>query len=239
MTPLTPEVTKFITDELRRAHIVIPRLSTDRVAQDLHDIVAPTRTSLIRYSLSCAPEYLYLTTINDRPCVVHLRNGLAFRVLHRFCPTLCTGRGTLLEGYYCDPARAGNSVFLITDILLHRGASTDNQPFGDRLRLINRILDEQYRHDPVLSEYRVTLIDYVQLQYLASLLKDHAPKQTYRRFINGIVIVPTGAHCTRTIVPTTIIKGHQTKAGKSRPHPAPKREQVHEPVIPNIMGFRL
>lgn len=105
-------------------------------------------------------------------------------VKHRFHPSLFEG-DTVFEGKMIAD-QTGTYHYLINDIVVHR-RHTFSEDLRIRLQTINRILETEFIEDPILDVAKISLQEFVDFQYLESLVTDHIPGLPYRQHIDGLI----------------------------------------------------
>jgi len=150
---------------------------------------------LVSYKLDLSLSYLYLTEYNDVPfCYYIIQRPDAgvdiFSTVQRFSPELFKP-DTLLEGYLIDGNGSGSRIFVVEDLVVHKGRTT-NMILDDRIRTVNNILDYHHQPDPVLDNYRIVFKEYVSYKYLRSFLTDHWQELSYKQHVIGVVFSPLG-----------------------------------------------
>lgn len=154
--------------------------------RDVRDIMQYEH--LCNYWIDRPLSYLYLTRYSGLTFCLYLTpvsEGYdVYLTMQRF-NTALFDRDTLFEGHLLD------DVYLVEDIVVHDGELVKTS-LENRLKLINNILDYQYRPDSVLDTHRVMLKDYVDYSYVKHLLNGYRKTLSYGDHVRGITFSPLG-----------------------------------------------
>lgn len=173
---------------------------------------------LVNFNLSTKLSYLYLTEYNGiKSCYYIIGTNRSdvevFSTIQRFSSELFV-KDTLFEGYLLDgkdgkdrkDGKDGTEeVFLVEDLVVHNGHTTTKN-LEDRIKMMNELLDYQYRSDPVLDNYQVILKDYVEYKYIRSFMTEYLQGLSYKSEVTGIIFSPLG-NCVIHVVAGVHLEG--------------------------------
>lgn len=187
-TGMSTQILNKVVDRYR-LELGKPYGKTYRIAdsdRDVRDIMQYEH--LCNYWIDRPLSYLYLTRYSGLTFCLYLvptsSDYTIYLTMQRFSTALFD-KDTLFEGYLMD------DVFLVEDIVVHAGELVKSA-LEERLKLINDVLDYQYRPDPVLDTHRVVLKDYVDYSYIKHLFGGHLETLGYSESIRGITFSPLG-----------------------------------------------
>jgi hypothetical protein len=154
---------------------------------------------IVTVSLNLPRMRLYITKLKGvNRCIYEYESGNTVTSAHRFSEILFD-KDVLLVGYLL------NSLFIVEDIHVNRGETTDGLSIDKRLSIVNEIIDQQYTPDPVLETNTIVVKEYVEYEFLHSFYTEHALKQPYAPYINGLIFCPLGPGRNIRITPETEI----------------------------------
>lgn len=156
------------------------------VKQRDYDVQITSAPHIVTVSLNLPRVRLYITKIRGfNRCIYEYPSGKTVTGAHRFSESLFD-KDVLLVGYLLD------KTFIVEDIQVNRGETTDSLPIDKRLSIVNEIIDQQYTPDPVLETNSIVAKEYVEYEFLHSFYTEHALKQPYALYINGLIFCPLG-----------------------------------------------
>ena len=137
---------------------------------------------LVTFKINAPRTYLYCTIYNNVRFCFYIHNNNLYSVWHRLDESLFE-RETLLEGHLV------HGQFIVNDLIIYDGHTT-SLDLTEKLKILNEIIDNKYRPDPVLDPYQIVLQDHVSYQYINSFATTYAKTLPYRNKITGLVFVP-------------------------------------------------
>lgn len=160
---------------------------------------------IVTLSLNAPRVRLYITKVKGvNRSIYEYNSGKTVVAVHRFSESLFE-KDLLLVGYLLD-----SRVFMVEDIIINRGEDVSSLPIDKRLVILNEIIDQHYVPDPVLETNSIVVKEYVEYDFLHSFYTEHALKQSYSLYINGLVFCPLGPGRNIRVTPETELLTRKT-----------------------------
>lgn len=140
---------------------------------------------IVHFNINLPLSYLFLTKNKHNNQCLLITNSVIYECFQRF-KDYVYDQDILLVGYYYPNTKQ----FLVLDLVISNNV-IERSNIIERIQKCNMIMYYDYIYDPILSSFDISVLDYVEYNFIESLVNEHLPKLSYNNVVDGLVFVPT------------------------------------------------
>jgi hypothetical protein len=193
-----------------------------------YDMQITSSPHIVTVSFHLPRVRLYITKVKGvNRCIYEFSSGKTLFAAHRFSESVFE-KDVLLVGYLFPDL----SLFIAEDIIVNRGEPTTSLAIDKRITLVNELIDHHYVPDPILETNNIVAKEYVEYEFLQSFYTEHALKQSYAPYINGLIFCPLGPGANIKLTAQTEVAIKKPTYAKAHADPYAERHLiVNDPAV--------